>query len=51
VSKFGLGADQALESELVTGTGENLITNQQTNQDLYCALSGGVVEPTVSSAP
>jgi hypothetical protein len=41
VSKFGLGADQALESELVTGTGETLITNQQTNQDLYWALSGG----------
>jgi FAD/FMN-containing dehydrogenase len=41
VSKFGLGADQASESELVTGTGENLITNQQTNQDLYWALSGG----------
>jgi FAD/FMN-containing dehydrogenase len=41
VSKFGLGADQALESELVTGTGEILITNQQTNQDLYWALSGG----------
>jgi hypothetical protein len=41
VSKFGLGADQALEWEVVTGTGEILIANQQTNRDLYWALSGG----------
>jgi hypothetical protein len=41
VSKFGLGADQALEWEVVTGTGEILIANRETNQDLHWALSGG----------
>jgi hypothetical protein len=41
VSKFGLGADQALEWEVVTGTGEVLIANRETNQDLHWALSGG----------
>jgi hypothetical protein len=41
VSKFGLGADQALEWEVVTGTGEILIANRETNKDLHWALSGG----------
>jgi hypothetical protein len=41
VSKFGLGADQALEWEVVTGTGEILVANRETNQDLHWALSGG----------
>ena len=41
VSKFGLGADQALEWEVVIGTGEILIANRETNQDLHWALSGG----------
>ena len=41
VSKFGLGADQALEWEVVTGTGEILIANRETNRNLYWALSGG----------
>lgn len=41
VSKFGAGADQALEWEVVTGTGEILIANQEQNQDLFWALSGG----------
>ncbi len=41
VSKFGLGADQALEWEVVTGTGEVLIANREKNQDLHWALAGG----------
>jgi hypothetical protein len=41
VSKFGLGADQALEWEVVTGTGEILIANREKNQELHWALSGG----------
>lgn len=41
ISKFGIGADQALEWEVVTGTGEVLIANREQNQDLYWALSGG----------
>ena len=41
VSKFGLGADQALEWEVVTGTGEILFANRETNRDLHWALSGG----------
>ena len=38
----GLGADQALEWEVVTGTGEYLVANRQQNTDMYWALSGGV---------
>lgn len=41
VSNFGLGEDQALEWEIVTGTGEVLTANRETNQDLHWALSGG----------
>ncbi|KAI5242565.1 FAD binding domain protein [Aureobasidium subglaciale] len=41
VSKFGLGADQALEWEVVTGTGEVLVASRHQNQDMYWALSGG----------
>jgi hypothetical protein len=41
VSKFGLGSDQALEWEVVTGTGEVLVANREQNQDMYWALSGG----------
>lgn len=40
-SKFGLAADQALEWEVVTGTGQVLIATPDQNQDLYWALSGG----------
>lgn len=40
-SKHGLAADQTLEWELVTGTGEYLIANRHQNTDLYWALSGG----------
>lgn len=40
-SKFGLGTDQALEWEVVTGTGEILIANREINTDMYWALSGG----------
>lgn len=41
VSKFGLGAGQALEWEVVTGAGEVLVASREQNQDLYWALSGG----------
>jgi len=41
VSKFGSGADNALEWEVVTGTGEVLIANREQNQDMYWALTGG----------
>lgn len=40
-SKFGLAADQVLEWEVVTGTGELLTASQSENSDLYWALSGG----------
>lgn len=40
-SKFGLGADQALEWEVITGEGRLLTANRQNNTDLYWALSGG----------
>lgn len=36
-----MAADQTLEWEVVTGTGEHLIANRQKNTDLYWALSGG----------
>lgn len=41
VSAFGLAADQVLEWEVVTGTGELLTASQSQNSDLYWALSGG----------
>lgn len=40
-SKFGMAADQALEWEVVTGTGKSLIASPSQNNDLYWALSGG----------
>ncbi|KAJ7053797.1 FAD binding domain protein [Mycena amicta] len=40
-SKHGLAADQTLQWEVVTGTGEYLVANRQNNSDLYWALSGG----------
>ena len=40
-SKHGLAADQVLEWEVVTGTGEYLVANRESNSDLYWALSGG----------
>jgi len=40
-SRHGMAADQALEWEVVTGTGEHLIANREKNTDLYWALSGG----------
>lgn len=39
-SKFGLAADQTLEWEVVTGTGEFLKASPMENEDLYWALSG-----------
>ena len=40
-SKFGLAADQALEWEVVTATGEHLVATPSQNADLYWTLSGG----------
>lgn len=40
-SRHGMAADQTLEWEVVTGTGEHLIANRENNTDLYWALSGG----------
>ena len=40
-SKFGMAADQALEWEVVTATGEHLIAIPSQHANLYWALSGG----------
>ncbi|TAQ86932.1 hypothetical protein B7494_g4739 [Chlorociboria aeruginascens] len=40
-SKFGLAADQVLEWEVITGTGELLTASPSENPDLYWALAGG----------
>lgn len=40
-SKFGMGADQVLEWEVVTSSGQRLVATPTLNQDLYWALSGG----------
>lgn len=40
-SKFGLGADQALEWEVIDGRGRMLKASRTENADLYWALSGG----------
>ncbi|TVY84927.1 FAD-linked oxidoreductase ZEB1 [Lachnellula suecica] len=40
-SRFGMAADQVLEWEVVTASGELLIATPSNNSDLYWALSGG----------
>ena len=40
-STLGLSADNVLEWEVVTATGEHLIATPDSHQDLYWALSGG----------
>ena len=57
-SKYGLAADQTLEFEVVTASGELLIANRTLNPDLYWALSGGgggtygvVISLTVKAHP
>ncbi|KXJ90487.1 hypothetical protein Micbo1qcDRAFT_226448 [Microdochium bolleyi] len=40
-SKFGMGADQTLEFEVVTAEGRVVTASPTTNSDLYWALSGG----------
>ncbi|KAJ1325462.1 FAD-binding protein [Microdochium nivale] len=40
-SKFGMGADQTLEFEVVTANGSIVTASPTTNSDLYWALSGG----------
>ena len=40
-STFGLAADQVLEWEVVTGTGELITASPKENADLYAALAGG----------
>ncbi|KAI1872269.1 uncharacterized protein JN550_003988 [Neoarthrinium moseri] len=39
--RYGLAADQVLEIELVTPTGEFVIANECQNQDLFWAMRGG----------
>jgi hypothetical protein len=41
MSKYGLGADQVLEWEVVTADGKLCVANRKRNNDLYWALSGG----------
>ena len=57
-SRFGLAADQALEWEVVTASGDHVIASRSQNSDLYWALSGGgggtyaaVVSLTVKAYP
>lgn len=57
-SRFGFGADQVLEWEVVTMNGTHLTASPSKNQDLYWALSGGgggsyaaVVSMTVRAYP
>ncbi|KAJ5279618.1 FAD binding domain protein [Penicillium angulare] len=40
-SKYGLGADQVLEWEVIDGNGRFLVANRHQNTDLFWALSGG----------
>ncbi|KAI1183349.1 FAD-binding domain-containing protein [Nemania serpens] len=40
-SSYGLGADNALEFEVVTTDGKHLVASPTSNSDLYWALSGG----------
>lgn len=40
-SKYGLGADQVLEWEVIDGKGNHLIATREQNTDLFWALSGG----------
>lgn len=39
-SRFGLGADQVVEMEVVTATGQFLTINNQQHQDLFWAMRG-----------
>ncbi|KAK2051931.1 FAD binding domain-containing protein [Colletotrichum caudatum] len=43
VSKYGLSADQVLEWEVITATGQRIVAtpNDSSSSDLYWALSGG----------
>ncbi|KAI1641131.1 isoamyl alcohol oxidase [Biscogniauxia mediterranea] len=57
-SKFGMGADQALEFEVIDGNGKLIIANSRKNSDLFWALRGGgpgtfgvVVSATVKAYP
>ncbi|TLD35383.1 FAD-binding domain-containing protein [Venturia nashicola] len=40
-NKYGLGADNILEAEIITPTGQLIIANSNSNPDLYWALRGG----------
>lgn len=40
-SRYGLGADQVLEWEVIDGSGRFLVANREQNTDLFWALSGG----------
>ncbi|GLA82316.1 hypothetical protein AtubIFM56815_006500 [Aspergillus tubingensis] len=41
MSMYGLAADQVLEWEVITATGDHLIATPFNNSDLYWAMSGG----------
>lgn len=38
---YGLGADNVLEWEVVTASGQHIVATPNQNKDLYWALSGG----------
>jgi hypothetical protein len=40
-SQYGLGADNALEFEVITADGKHLVASATQNSDLYWALAGG----------
>jgi hypothetical protein len=57
-SKYGLGADQVLEWEVVTANGELVTANEDSHPDLFWALRGGgggtygaVVSMTIKAYP
>ncbi|KAK1590108.1 FAD binding domain-containing protein [Colletotrichum navitas] len=41
VSKYGLSADQVLEWEVITSTGQRIVATPTDSSDLYWAMSGG----------
>ncbi|KAK2002344.1 FAD binding domain-containing protein [Colletotrichum falcatum] len=41
VSKYGLSADQVLEWEVITATGQRIVATPTESSDLYWAMSGG----------
>ena len=48
-SRFGLAADQVVEMEVVTATGELLTINQESSPDLFWAMRGVCFPPKPNS--